>query len=152
VAALAILAGFYTILGGLKAVIYTDAMQGVLLVVGSIVITLTAWSRIGGWREVVAGVPAEKLSLIRPVGDPGVPWPGLLRILVDKGLIGGETVRNLLTWRHSGFSVHGDVRVKDRQGAALSWNEETAEVSYAARPTRRSGPRPAQIPLAPLWR
>ncbi|MGB5888848.1 MAG: transposase, partial [Thermoanaerobaculia bacterium] len=24
----------------------------------------------------------------------------------------------------------------------LSWNEETAEVSYAARPTRRSGPRP----------
>ena len=71
--------------------------------------------------------------------------------------IGGETVRNLLTWRHSGFSAHGDVRVKDRQGAArlgrymircplalkrLSWNEETAEVSYAARPTRRSGPRP----------
>ena len=78
VAALAILAGFYTILGGLKAVIYTDAMQGILLVVGSIVITLTAWSRIGGWREVVAAVPAEKLSLIRPVGDPGVPWPGLL--------------------------------------------------------------------------
>jgi SSS family solute:Na+ symporter len=73
VAALAILAGFYTILGGLKAVIYTDAMQGVLLVVGSIVITFTAWSRIGGWREVVAGVSAEKLSLIRPVGDPGVP-------------------------------------------------------------------------------
>ncbi|MGB6363834.1 MAG: transposase [Thermoanaerobaculia bacterium] len=81
----------------------------------------------------------------------------VLRILVDKGLIGGETVRNLLTWRHSGFSAHGDVRVKDRQGAArlgrymircplalkrLSWNEETAEVSYAARPTRRSGPRP----------
>jgi hypothetical protein len=49
------------------------------------------------------------------------------------------------------------VRVKDRQSAVrlgrymircplalkrLSWNEETAEVSYAARPTRRSGPRP----------
>jgi len=76
---------------------------------------------------------------------------------VDKGLIGEETVRNLLAWRHSGFSVHGAVRVKDPQGAArlgrymircplalkrLSWNQQTAQVGYTARPTRRSGPRP----------
>jgi hypothetical protein len=81
-------------------------------------------------------------------------------MLVDKGLIGEETVRNLLAWRHSGFSVHGAVRVEDRQGAArlgrymircplalkrLSWNEDTAEVGYTARPTRRSGPRPATV-------
>ncbi len=81
----------------------------------------------------------------------------VLRMLVDKGLIAEETVRNLLTWRHSGFSVHGAVRVKDRQGAArlgrymircplalkrLSWNEETAQVGYTARPTRRVGPWP----------
>jgi hypothetical protein len=37
---------------------------------------------------------------------------------VGKGLIGEETVRNLLTWRHSGFPVHGAVRVEGRQGAA----------------------------------
>ena len=64
----------------------------------------------------------------------------------------------LLSWRHSGFSVHGAVRVEDRQGAArlgrymircplalnrLSWNEDTAEVAYTARPARRSAPRPA---------
>ena len=35
----------------------------------------------------------------------------VLRMLVNKGLIGEETVRNLLAWRHSGFSVHGAVRV-----------------------------------------
>jgi len=77
----------------------------------------------------------------------------VLRMLMDKGLIAEETVRNLLTWRHSGFSVHGAVRVKDRQGALrlgrymihcplaltrLSWNEEIAEVAYTARPTRRA--------------
>jgi hypothetical protein len=81
----------------------------------------------------------------------------ILRTLVDKGLIGEETVRNLLAWRHSGFSIHGAVRVKDRQGAArlgrymircplalkrLSWNEDTAQVGYTARPTRRVGPGP----------
>ncbi|MGB6853312.1 MAG: transposase [Thermoanaerobaculia bacterium] len=79
-------------------------------------------------------------------------------MLVNKGLIAEETVRNLLAWRHSGFSVHGAVRVEDRQGAArlgrymircplafnrLSWNEDTAEVGYTARPTRRSGPLPS---------
>ena len=82
----------------------------------------------------------------------------ILRMLVDKGLIGEETVRNLLAWRHSGFSIHGAVRVKDRQGAArlgrymircpvalkrLSWDEDTAQVAYKARPTRRSGPLPS---------
>jgi hypothetical protein len=81
----------------------------------------------------------------------------VLRMLMDKGLIGEETVRNLLTWRHSGFSVHGAVRVEGRQGAArlgrymircplalkrLSWNDDTAEVAYTARPTRRSGTQP----------
>ena len=67
----------------------------------------------------------------------------VLRMLVDKDLFGEETVRNLLAWRHSGFSVHGAVGVKDRHGAVrlgrymircplaltrLSWNEEIAEV------------------------
>jgi hypothetical protein len=79
---------------------------------------------------------------------------------VDKGLIGKETVRNRLSWRHTGFSVHGAVQVNDRQGAArlgrymiccplalkrLSWNEDTAEVAYTARPVRRCGPRPASV-------
>ncbi|MGB6367547.1 MAG: transposase zinc-binding domain-containing protein [Thermoanaerobaculia bacterium] len=42
----------------------------------------------------------------------------ILRMLVDKGLIGEETVRNLLAWRHSGFSVHGAVQVDNREAAA----------------------------------
>ena len=86
----------------------------------------------------------------------------VLRRLVDKGLIGEETVRNLLAWRHSGFSVHGAVRVKDRQGAArlgrymircplalnrLSWNDDTAEVAYTARPSRRS----VSLPTTACW-
>jgi SSS family solute:Na+ symporter len=78
VAALAVLAGLYTALAGLTAVVWTDAVQAVLLLVGSIVITIEAALRVGGWQAVLDTVPREKLSLIRPVGDPGVPWPGLL--------------------------------------------------------------------------
>jgi len=78
VALLAVAAGVYTAAGGLKAVIWTDALQAVLLMIGSIVITVAALLRVGGWSEVVSAVPQEKLSLIRPPGDPGVPWPGLI--------------------------------------------------------------------------
>jgi SSS family solute:Na+ symporter len=78
VAVLAVLAGLYTAMAGLRAVIWTDAVQAVLLLTGSIVIAVEAYSRVGGWRAVLEAVPAEKLSLIRPIGDPGVPWPGLL--------------------------------------------------------------------------
>lgn len=75
---LAVAAGLYTIAGGLAAVMITDVVQAILLVLGSILITLSALDQAGGWDAVVAAVPAERLSLIRPPGDPGVPWPGLL--------------------------------------------------------------------------
>lgn len=78
VSALAGAAGLYTVLGGLRAVIYTEVIQGILLFLGAVVIALAAFSQAGGWHTVMTSVPPDKLSLIRPVGDPGVPWPGLL--------------------------------------------------------------------------
>jgi solute:Na+ symporter, SSS family len=71
-------AGLYTILGGLRAVIYTEAVQGVVLMAGASVITIAAFHKAGGWSAVMSGVNPAKISLLRPIGDPGVPWPGLL--------------------------------------------------------------------------
>ncbi|MGN6454457.1 MAG: sodium:solute symporter family transporter, partial [Steroidobacteraceae bacterium] len=73
VSVLAGAAGLYTVLGGLRAVIYTETVQAVLLFVGATVIALTAFSRAGGWHAVMQGVPPGALSLIRPIGDAGVP-------------------------------------------------------------------------------
>jgi SSS family solute:Na+ symporter len=53
-------------------------VQAVLLFVGATVIAVTAFSRAGGWHAVMTGVPPGAVSLIRPIGDAGVPWPGLL--------------------------------------------------------------------------
>ncbi len=79
----------------------------------------------------------------------------LLRLLTDKGLISQEVVDNLLSWRHSGFSVHGEVRVADRGAAGrlgrymircpvvlerLSLDEDTGEVIYRTRPSRAAHP------------
>ncbi len=78
ISVLAVVAGIYTIVGGLAAVIYTDAVQTVLLLIGSVIITVTAFDRVGGWDAVMAKVSPDMLSLIRPLDDPGVPWLGLL--------------------------------------------------------------------------
>lgn len=75
---LAAVAGFYTATGGLSAVMFTDALQAILLLIGSTVIAVVALERVGGWTNVVSNVPPEMLSLIRPLDDTGVPWLGLL--------------------------------------------------------------------------
>ena len=44
----AALTGIYTIIGGLMAVVVTEAIQTVVLVLGAAVITYFAWDKIGG--------------------------------------------------------------------------------------------------------
>lgn len=78
IAVLAVIAGVYTIIGGLSAVMITDVIQAVLLIIGCAIIAVTAISEAGGWQNVVASVDPQKLSLIRPLDDPGMPWLGLL--------------------------------------------------------------------------
>jgi SSS family solute:Na+ symporter len=77
--ALALFTAAYTAAGGLRAVVYTDVMQAVVLLVGAAVLAWTVFGQYDhSWAQVVARVPASHLSLIRPLDDPGVPWLGLI--------------------------------------------------------------------------
>jgi solute:Na+ symporter, SSS family len=78
VAILAGAAGLYTVLGGLRAVIYTEAVQAIVLLFGALLISIGAFHRAGGWHAVMTSVDPAFTSLIRPLHDRGVPWPGLL--------------------------------------------------------------------------
>jgi len=75
---LALVAGAYTIMGGLAAVMYTDAVQAILLMMGAVVISVVAFDKIGSWEEITAAVSPDKLSLIRPMSDKSMPWLGLV--------------------------------------------------------------------------
>ncbi|MFU8812706.1 MAG: sodium:solute symporter [Balneolaceae bacterium] len=75
---LALLAGAYTVLGGLKAVVYTDTIQAVLLLFGATLISVLAFGQIGSWEVVTTAVDDGMLSLIQPADDEFLPWPGLL--------------------------------------------------------------------------
>jgi solute:Na+ symporter, SSS family len=78
VAVLAVLAGVYTVAGGLRAVVYTDVIQAVLLLVGSTTVAAIAFAQVGSWSAVKQATPPEMLSIIQPLDDPNMPWLGLL--------------------------------------------------------------------------
>jgi len=77
--ALAIFAGLYTAAGGLRAVAYTDVLQSLVLLIGSIVLFTLVFAEFDfSWAQVTAVVPPAKLSLIRPMDDDALPWLGTL--------------------------------------------------------------------------
>lgn len=79
VAGIAVFAGLYTAAGGLRAVAYTDVLQALVLLAGSAVLATIVFGEFDySWAAVVASVPAEKLSLLRPLDDPALPWLGTL--------------------------------------------------------------------------
>jgi SSS family solute:Na+ symporter len=86
IAGLGAVTGIYAISGGLRAVMITDLVQGILLIGASLLIAIFAFDAAGGWQAVMAAAPPEKLSLVRPADDPGVPWTGLLTGLPLLGL------------------------------------------------------------------
>jgi SSS family solute:Na+ symporter len=73
--------GIYTVIGGLKAVIYTETLQTIVLIFGSVVITYLGLQEVGGWaqlRETVTAVSPDHFNMWRPMNDPQFPWTGLL--------------------------------------------------------------------------
>ncbi|MDT7827102.1 sodium:solute symporter [Pricia sp. S334] len=73
-----IFTGAYTIIGGMKAVIYTETLQTVVLIAGSIIITYLGLEQVGGWQELRATVGPDHFNMWRPMSDPEFPWTGLL--------------------------------------------------------------------------
>lgn len=75
-----VLTGLYTVAGGLRAVLYTDSAQAVILVIGSVAITYFGLERLGGWDELraFASEDVARYALWRPLSDPDFPWLGIL--------------------------------------------------------------------------
>ena len=111
--------GFYTVLGGLKAVIYTDMIQAFILLVGTATVTYFGISALGGWDEMMATLsaassqagnpPVERyFNLWRPVGDSDYPWTGMLF---------GAPILGVWYWCTDQFIVQRTLSAKDVSNA-----------------------------------
>ena len=83
-----ILTGIYSVFGGLRAVLYTDACQAIILLLGSIFILYFGLSKLdGGWsglRDFTA-THASQYALWHPLSDKDFPW---LAICIASPIIG----------------------------------------------------------------
>lgn len=74
---IAFLAGAYTIYGGLKAVVWSDLLQGSTLLIGGLIVTIIGFSHVGGAAEFMHK-NADKLHVGLPADHSDIPWTALL--------------------------------------------------------------------------
>jgi len=84
-----LVAGGYTIYGGLKAVVWADLFNGIALLLGGLLVLILGMQAVGGIDEFVANSDG-KLHTILPWDHPEVPWPAVF--------FGGLWIPNIVFW------------------------------------------------------
>ena len=72
-----LLAGAYTIYGGLKAVVWSDLIQGSALLLGGLFVAILALNAVGGLESFLSQ-NGDKLHTILPADHPDIPWTAML--------------------------------------------------------------------------
>ena len=98
-----ILAGAYTIYGGLKAVVWSDLIQGIALIAGGVLVTALALDRVGGVGAFVE-MAGDKLHTVLPADHPEMPWVAVF--------IGGLWIPNLFYWGLNQFITQRTLAAK----------------------------------------
>lgn len=75
---LVVITGIYTVLGGLHAVVYTETLQAIIIIIGSLTLMIIGLDKVGGWDALITSLPKEKLNMFPPLSDPDFPWLGIL--------------------------------------------------------------------------
>lgn len=127
---LVILSGAYTAWGGLKSVVWTDALQGIVMMVGGAVIFAAVWQAVGGWTGMVAALEAADAAgqshladlphIGRYHGKDGLTSP--LIVVLGWSIIGSGywTVNHTQTMRLMGTRSLWDMKMAATFGVAMS--------------------------------
>ena len=100
--------GIYTIFGGLRAVLVTDAIQMFVLIGGAIAVTWIGLDAVGGWGELRAAAGPEFMDLWKPADDPNFPWTGIAF---------GAPILGIWYWCTDQFIVQRTLAAKNLQQA-----------------------------------
>lgn len=66
------LTGVYTVAGGMRGVAYTDAAQTIVLVLGSVLVTIFGLAQLGGWHGLRDALPSDMFNLWKPLIPAGL--------------------------------------------------------------------------------
>lgn len=73
-----VVTGIYTALGGLRAVLYTEALQTIVLLGGAVLVTGIGLSKLGGFGALAAASDPGTFDLWKPASHPSFPWTGIV--------------------------------------------------------------------------
>lgn len=102
----------YTFIGGYLAVVYTDTIQGVILFLGFILLTILSLVKIGGYSQLSNELPQEMISFLG-IGTMGIIPALSLAVVIAVGVLATPSYRhriyssaNTMTVK-KGFMVSG---------------------------------------------
>jgi len=70
--------GIYTVLGGLRAVLYTEMLQTIMLIGGAVLVTVIGLVKLGGVSALRAASAPGVFDMWQPMSHPSFPWTGIL--------------------------------------------------------------------------
>jgi SSS family solute:Na+ symporter len=109
-AGIALFTGLYAAGGGLRAVVYTEVLQAVVLLLGSAVLATIVFGKFGySWSAVAAAARPGDLSLVRPLDDATLPW---------LGLVTGVPIVGFYYWTMNQYVVQRILAARDVEAAA----------------------------------
>ncbi|WP_346863676.1 sodium:solute symporter [uncultured Draconibacterium sp.] len=90
---LVVITAIYTVVGGMKSVLYTSVLQTPILLIGSLIIVVLGLRALGGWDEMMRIASAVEINdygdtmtnLIRSNRDENFPWLG---VFIGSAVIG----------------------------------------------------------------
>jgi len=93
-----VLTGLYTMLGGMKAVAYNDAIQTVILILGSLILTVYGLIKLGGLGPLRELLGSDMFNLWKPLVPAGVDGTWAPVIVKD---VAGAVVKK--AWYFNGY-------------------------------------------------
>lgn len=73
-----LITGIYTVIGGGSAVIRTHVIQGILIILGALILTVFGLNHVGGFSGLTAKLPEHFFQMFKPINDPDFPWTGII--------------------------------------------------------------------------
>jgi SSS family solute:Na+ symporter len=70
--------GVYTVLGGLRAVVYTEMLQTIVLIGGAVLVTVVGLIELGGVSALRAASAPGTFDMWQPMSHRSFPWTGIL--------------------------------------------------------------------------
>jgi SSS family solute:Na+ symporter len=67
-----VLTGLYAVIGGMRAVAYTEAVQTAVFILGSLMLMVAGLNRLGGWGELRTALGSDMFNLWKPIIPAGV--------------------------------------------------------------------------------